>query len=195
MTTSAAERAHWSNLDPADRCEHICGDADPLCGYIQIESHLDLREGATILDLGCGVGRLTLPFARAHARVRFVGQDISPTMISAAREHRGFTTNAHFFTCDGRSVRAGWLYEAAFSMLMFQHIPDDAVLGYLRSIAQMLLGPFRFQWVEGDTTAPFVYERSVERMDGLIADAGLETVDAARDETYEQWWWQTVRNP
>ena len=44
---------------------------------------------ASVLDLGCGYGDL-LPFLRAHGhRGRYVGLDVSPAMIDAARKLHG----------------------------------------------------------------------------------------------------------
>jgi SAM-dependent methyltransferase len=45
-----------------------------------------LRDGARILDVGCGVGGLYKYFERAGVKVNYTGVDISDKMIAAARE-------------------------------------------------------------------------------------------------------------
>jgi cyclopropane fatty-acyl-phospholipid synthase-like methyltransferase len=50
----------------------------------KILSHLQLPEGATILDLGCGAGRYSIPLARRGYQV--TGLDLSPTLLAEARK-------------------------------------------------------------------------------------------------------------
>jgi 2-polyprenyl-3-methyl-5-hydroxy-6-metoxy-1,4-benzoquinol methylase len=58
-----------------------------------IEAHVDGATIGTILDLGCGTGRLSEGMAiRCSARV--VGIDPSEKMLNQARRKPAFTTNA-----------------------------------------------------------------------------------------------------
>ncbi len=55
---------------------------------------------ANVLEYGCGVGRLAIPFARRAARV--TGVDISPSMLQIARRHaeREDARNVDFVGCE-----------------------------------------------------------------------------------------------
>jgi 2-polyprenyl-3-methyl-5-hydroxy-6-metoxy-1,4-benzoquinol methylase len=54
-----------------------------LCQRRTLAPFLDACRGADVLDVGCGVGRWSLPLARLN---RVVGVDLSPTMIDVARQ-------------------------------------------------------------------------------------------------------------
>ncbi len=52
-----------------------------------IIEHLDLQPGMTVLDIGCGPGRLTIPAARrVGPQGHVVAIDIQPGMLSRARD-------------------------------------------------------------------------------------------------------------
>jgi ubiquinone/menaquinone biosynthesis C-methylase UbiE len=52
-----------------------------------ILDHLDLRPGMTVLDIGCGPGRLAIPAARAVGpEGRVVAVDVQPAMLARAAE-------------------------------------------------------------------------------------------------------------
>lgn len=90
------------------------------------------------LEIGCGVGRLTLAMAERFGEAR--GVDIAPTMLrklndnAAARERpnvRGYLTTENWD--EAESV------DFAYSWLVFQHIEDFSIIeSYLRRIARTL---------------------------------------------------------
>jgi cyclopropane fatty-acyl-phospholipid synthase-like methyltransferase len=52
-----------------------------------IVQHLDLQPGMTVLDIGCGPGRLTIPVARQVGQQgEVVAVDIQPGMLRRAQE-------------------------------------------------------------------------------------------------------------
>lgn len=82
-----------------------------------------------VLDFGCGVGRLSLAFARYADEV--VGVDVSPTMRAIAAQHRDAAgiTNATFVESlpDGE-------FDLIVSLIVFQHIPVAAGEELLRQL-------------------------------------------------------------
>lgn len=53
---------------------------------VEIISHLNLQTGMTVLDMGCGPGRLTVPLAKALGSTgKVVAMDIQPGMIRRAK--------------------------------------------------------------------------------------------------------------
>lgn len=100
-----------------------------------------LTPGSTILDLGCGIGRLTLPLATAFPAVSFVGLDISPRMVALARNNvkARRLRNTRFLTGDGRSLpKTLPRLAGAFSVLTFQHVPPEAQEGYVKALSAKL---------------------------------------------------------
>jgi SAM-dependent methyltransferase len=100
---------------------------------------VEVGPGDVVLDVGCGVGRLTRALA-ARAR-SVVALDVSPRMLALAREHNHQLDNVRWVHGDGVSLRplADASADACISLVVFQHIPDpDVTLGYVREMARVL---------------------------------------------------------
>lgn len=93
----------------------------------------------TVVEIGCGVGRLTRVLADRASHV--LALDVSQEMLDRAREASPDLANVTWILGDGRSL-AGVDDAAAdvcFSHVVFQHIPDPAVtLGYVREMGRVL---------------------------------------------------------
>jgi SAM-dependent methyltransferase len=92
-----------------------------------------------VLDIGCGLGRLTRAAAARSRRV--VGLDVSEEMLSQARELNSQLTNVEWIHSDGHSLQPipDASLDCCISLVVFQHIPDPAItLGYLREIGRVL---------------------------------------------------------
>lgn len=73
--------------------------ASALFGFV--DKHVGLHEDMRILDLGCGVGRSSAPFADyLNSKGRLVGVDVVESMIDFCKRVIGSRyQNAHFFAC------------------------------------------------------------------------------------------------
>ena len=92
-----------------------------------------------VLEIGCGVGRVTRWLAERAASVLAI--DVSEVMIERARELNPQLANVTWLLGDGRSLApvADADADAVFSDVVFQHIPDPSVqLGYVREIGRVL---------------------------------------------------------
>jgi SAM-dependent methyltransferase len=93
----------------------------------------------TVLDIGCGVGRLTRVLAARAAHV--YGIDISSEMIERARAHHAALGNVEWLVGDGQSLRPlpDAVVDGCVSHVVFQHIPDPAItLGYIAEMGRVL---------------------------------------------------------
>jgi SAM-dependent methyltransferase len=100
---------------------------------------LSLAPSETLLDIGCGVGRLTRALASRVERV--YGLDVSGEMLKLAREYNRNVRNVEWLHGDGGGL--GVLGDASvdgcFSHVVFQHIPDPEVtLNYVRDMGRVL---------------------------------------------------------
>lgn len=107
-----------------------------------------------VLEIGCGAGRVTSALAAVFGEVHAV--DVSGEMVRQAREALKGTPNAHVYQNNGMdlSVIPAGQYDFAFSTIVFQHIPDRAVIeNYVREVNRLLRpgALFKFQ-VQGDAT-------------------------------------------
>jgi 2-polyprenyl-3-methyl-5-hydroxy-6-metoxy-1,4-benzoquinol methylase len=91
-----------------------------------IRKHLDPEfKPRVVLDFGCGVGRLLVPFARIAEEV--VGLDVSPSMLQEARRNcdsYGLHNVRLLGSDDELSVLMG-TFDLIHSCIVFQHIPVE----------------------------------------------------------------------
>ncbi|MFL5843958.1 MAG: class I SAM-dependent methyltransferase [Solirubrobacteraceae bacterium] len=95
--------------------------------------------GPRIVEIGCGVGRLTRVLAERAERVTAL--DVSPEMLARAREANPGRDDIEWTLGDGASLATvdDASADGVFSHVVFQHIPDPAVtLGYVAEMGRVL---------------------------------------------------------
>ncbi len=102
---------------------------------------LDLRvvPGETVIDVGCGLGRLTRVLAEDGATV--IALDVSAEMLDRARALNPHLDTVTWLHGDGTGLTgvADASADALVSHVVFQHIPDPLVtLGYVREMGRVL---------------------------------------------------------
>src|SRR4051794_11424695 len=123
---SPDEEAFWAGGEEA---------LDKLLGVAGAE----IAAGATVVDVGCGIGRLTRPLAARAAHVKVL--DVSSEMIERARRLNPELSNVEWIHGDGESLQpvADASADAVISHVVFRHIPDPAItLGYVREMGRVL---------------------------------------------------------
>jgi SAM-dependent methyltransferase len=100
---------------------------------------VNIPPGRVILDIGCGVGRLTRPLAQGAARV--LALDVSGEMLARARQLNADLDNVEWLHGDGESLRPipDGSVDVCISHVVFRHIPDPAItLGYIGEMGRVL---------------------------------------------------------
>jgi SAM-dependent methyltransferase len=113
-------------------------------GRVQVDNFLEhLRLGDTsglvLLEIGCGIGRMTHRFAERFREVYAV--DASREMIARAASRWGHLANVRFIAVDGEDLAVidDASIDLVFSFLVLQHVTSpEIVLGYLRECGRVL---------------------------------------------------------
>jgi SAM-dependent methyltransferase len=98
-----------------------------------------VQRGDVVLDIGCGVGRLTRVLAELASHVHAI--DVSAAMLDQARELNAQLTNVTWHHGDGATLHPieDASIDAVISHVVFQHIPDPQItLGYVREMGRVL---------------------------------------------------------
>ena len=143
-----------------------------------------------LVDLGCGVGRLTGRVADLTGRdVR--GIDPAPGMIRLAQAHNPHPLVTYDSSFDVQPMAGG------FSMLVFQHLPALTVRTYLAWVAKCLIpgGAFVLQFVEGDYHVEHDHRYSEGWMVTMAKRVGLVSSVVFNDARHPEWRWVTVVKP
>ena len=136
VTDGPRSEADWA-ASTSDAVENIFGQIAPEADW-------------TILEIGCGIGRIVSEFLARNLPFRLlIGVDISEAMIQFARKRIGETPRARFLVNDGYSLRGveDVSVDFVYSNDMFIHLFDaDAALSYFREVRRVLAanGLFRF---------------------------------------------------
>jgi SAM-dependent methyltransferase len=99
----------------------------------------EISSEQVVVDIGCGIGRLTRALARRAARV--IAIDVSSAMLAEARRLNAGIENVEWLHGDGKTLHpiANASVDACVSHVVFRHIPDPAItLGYLREMGRVL---------------------------------------------------------
>jgi ubiquinone/menaquinone biosynthesis C-methylase UbiE len=170
----------------------IMPDMHRICGGER--SPLDL----SVLEIGCGVGRMTKMLARIFGKVTAV--DVSKEMIDRARVNLQNLGNVALFLGDGATLPAigDNTHDFAFSFIVFQHIPSiEVIASYCREVHRVLkpgsLFKFQVQGAPWDSSAPPDTWNGVSITDEyarrLAADTGFSFEQSLGGGTQYFWLW------
>lgn len=121
--------------------------------------HADLRDGQTILELGCGWGSLSLWMAKHFPNSQILGVSNSQSQreaIMARAKSAGFD-NLEIVTCDMNAFKTDRRFDRIVSVEMFEHMRNWQLL--MRHIAGWLHPDGRFfMHVFTHAKAPYLFE-------------------------------------
>ncbi len=112
--------------------------ADPMTGWgTTVLGRLPLAGNETVLDAGCGSGRVTEQLLERLPEGRVIAADAAPSMLVEARRRlEGFGGRVRFVACDlGRPLPLDEPVDAVFSTATFHWVPDhDALFANLAGV-------------------------------------------------------------
>ncbi len=93
---------------------------------LKVLSQLSLRGDETVLDAGCGTGRVTAELARLLPRGRVIAVDLSRNMVEKAREQAA--PNIRITQADLAALPFRSAFDGVFSTAVFHWVPDHSRL-------------------------------------------------------------------
>lgn len=142
---SPNEEAFWAGGEEV--VQHILHDLD-----------VSLTGSEDVLEIGCGIGRLTRALAGQARSVTAL--DVSEVMLTHAQKYNPGLENVRWMHGDGTTLAPlpDRSFDVCFSFVVFQHLPDpNLTYGYVREIGRVLRpGAWAAFQVSND---PTVHER------------------------------------
>jgi N-acetylglucosaminyl-diphospho-decaprenol L-rhamnosyltransferase len=114
-------------------------DAEELVDYVLNGLGVAVGAGDVVVEIGCGVGRITRVLAARAAEV--LALDVSDEMLARARRHNPGLANVRWILGDGRSLAPmpDGGADACVSIVVLQHVPDPEItLDYVRELGRVL---------------------------------------------------------
>ncbi len=109
--------------------------------------YVELKENASILDLGCGTGRLMNRLAAKFPTVKGIGLDLSPEMLLEARACNQYRKRLIFVNGRAESLSfADKQFDAVFCTMSFLHYPHPQQV--FRQVSRVLANGGRFYLVD-----------------------------------------------
>jgi SAM-dependent methyltransferase len=138
--------ATWRGYERSD-IEGFFLSADDAAAFVR-ESGYQPTGRDRMLEIGCGIGRMTHGFAQLFGEVHAI--DVSGEMIRQARERLGHLGNVHLYETSGSDLApfADASIDFCFSFIVFQHVPSkDVIFNYVEETGRVLRpgGVFHFQ--------------------------------------------------
>lgn len=180
----------------------LAGEADQnMCHLsateciLQLQPILELTPLDHILDLGCGIGRLLFPVSDLTTATIY-GVDSSIGMFQqavSAWSRRNSPDRIVLYHNDGESLPVTLpTLDAAFSIGMFQHVPNSTMQGYISQLANKVRpdGRFVFQFVYEGEEGPLSFNRGYDEVrQWLVKDWTVDGMEWKKD---VKWCWVTA---
>jgi ubiquinone/menaquinone biosynthesis C-methylase UbiE len=156
-----------------------------------------------VLDLGCGIGRLTKLMASQCEEI--TGVDFSPEMIEQAKMYLASISNVKLFVNNGidLSLFEDGSFDFVYSMITLQHIPSLSVIeNYILEIARVLKpsGYAKLQTCEGNSfelgnISETLYHGhlSKQRFENMFHTVNFPTVTVEMSILRHDWIWITAQ--
>lgn len=175
MNRLQIEQDYWNDnaLDDDVDIKYISDAPTDLC----LKDILPLK--GKVLDLGCGVGRLT-PSGQ-------YGVDISRNMIDIAKKRR---SDCYFtYITDYALPFDEKTFNVVFSYLVIQHLKPEAVRAYISESCRVLKngGTFKIQFIEGTEREPFSNHYSKAEIRDWFLSSGFKDVIFKQSVAYSGW--------
>ncbi len=182
MNRHDLEVEYWDKAtqDPEVHDKYICNLSTEEC-----LKAIGKPEGV-VLDLGCGIGRLM--------KSGYYGTDISSEMLKLAEKAH---PDCFFRKTDGKTIDfPNETFDFVYTMLMFQHIPTESVLNYIREVSRILKhrGKFVFQYIVGKQSEPFSHFHDDNLINKCLLENGFSYFDS-KGAVHPYWTWvRAIKN-
>jgi len=193
------ERQDWTDADFFRSGQQTVAE-EILTDMINICQGKDPKR-MTVLEIGCGAGRVTHALAQTFGQV--YGVDISGEMVRQARTALAGLPNVHIFQNNGKDldVLGSTRFDFAFSSIVFQHIPSREVIeSYVSAVRRRLrrgcLFKFQVQGSESldilpdDTWLGVTYSEQDARDMALRTDFELRHLYGAGTQYFWLWFFR-----
>jgi SAM-dependent methyltransferase len=139
---AAAEDAAWYVATGVDRLneDFFAGGAAETDFYLAMCGVPPLRPDAAVVEVGCGIGRMTRRLSELGGRV--IATDVSSEMLRRCRLNLADRNNVDYLQVPGDGALAGVpdsSVDLVFSYITLQHVPDvQAQLRYVTECVRVL---------------------------------------------------------
>lgn len=198
--SAADDDAFW--LHEADPAVDICDPSltvDACLDVILPEIRDHVRRWSWVLEIGCGIGRLTNPLQAMLPGTHVVGIDINPEFLAIAckaAEAMTWTGLMPIYRVAGSvdDVAAPGSIDAVYSMAVFQHLDNARKRDYIQQIGRALRpgGVTVFQYVRGTHSSRCMYDALVRDVWDWCEEAGLTVQRVQHDLLMPRWTWVTA---
>jgi len=211
-TTITASQNKWNQLAQGDTLTAIwCpkGGMNPDWDLAAIEcleiilKNIPISQSWKVLDLGCGIGRITKLMSPKCLEI--AGVDFSEEMLERAKSYLSSIDNIQLFLNNGFDLQGfeDATFDFIYSMITLQHIPSRIVIeNYILEIARILKpnGLTRLQTCDGDSfalgsTSPTLYHGHMHshEFEALLEQVGLSIVSTEIGTLRPDWIWVTAK--
>jgi trans-aconitate methyltransferase len=111
-----------------DAQTYHCVSQPQFAWGLKVLARLPLQGGETVLDAGCGTGRLTHELCARLPQGRVLALDVSPNMLDQARAALGGDPRVEFIQADLAKLSLQAVVDAVFSTATFHWVLDHDAL-------------------------------------------------------------------
>ncbi len=186
--TTRTDTDFWLNEATAedDICDKRLSVLDFLVRIFP-EIHAEAKAGK-ILEIGCGIGRITNALQYQLPRAEVIGTDINQSFLDIAKTNSKLR-EARYVCTD--NLKEFTNIDFIYSVLVFQHLSNEAKAEYISQAGKALRknGALLFQYVEGDHASRAMYDAKIEDIRQWCEDAGLKITLERNNQVCERWTW------